>query len=105
MKDYHENCRAPTVGCTADSAHCAEPGPLQSVGAISQYFDVYYNDEHLGSERQQTMKRKEDEAYSSRKLKCEERPKFVGDFKPTNFNADSPRVIRSDNVGFAGFHM
>lgn len=44
MKGHHENCRALTVGCTADSAHCAELGRLRPVGALSQHVDGYYND-------------------------------------------------------------
>ena len=35
MKGHHENCRALTVGCTVDSAHCAELGLLQSVRALA----------------------------------------------------------------------
>ena len=44
MKIHHEDCRALTVGCTADSAHCAELGRLQPVGILSQHFERYDND-------------------------------------------------------------
>ena len=51
MKDHHENCPAPTVGCRVDSTHCAEPGSLLSVGALPQHFNIHYNEEYLRQRR------------------------------------------------------
>ena len=44
MRGHHENCQALTVGCMADTAHCAELELLQSIEALSQHFDRYYSD-------------------------------------------------------------